>query len=78
MIYSLIFLIACQKVKPSSASKIQQLKVLWPVVCTILAELDAHQHSASTQQPYQDEYPGQVLLTWIDPPPPPPPPELTR
>ncbi|KAG2221318.1 hypothetical protein INT45_014002 [Circinella minor] len=61
--------------KPSSASRIQRLKVLWPVACTILAELDAYQHPTSTQQQYQDENPGQALLTWIDHPPPP---ELTR
>ncbi|KAG2219304.1 hypothetical protein INT45_003126 [Circinella minor] len=57
------------KSKPSSASRIQWLQVLWPIVCTILAVLDAHQHPTSTQQQYHDENPGQALLTWINPPP---------
>ncbi|KAI7847963.1 hypothetical protein BDC45DRAFT_524753 [Circinella umbellata] len=62
------------KSKPSSASRIQWLQVLWPIVCTIVAELDAHQHPTFNLQQYHNENLGQALLTWINPAPP----ELTR
>ena len=58
------------KSKPSSASRIQRLKETWPVVCTILVELDAYQHPASNQQQYHYDNPGKALITWINPLPP--------
>ena len=58
------------KSKPTSAHRIQHLSKLWPVVCTILAELDAYYHPNSTIQQYYDDSPGQTFITWITPPPP--------
>ncbi|KAI7858274.1 hypothetical protein BDC45DRAFT_499241 [Circinella umbellata] len=60
------------KSKPKSPRRIQYLKRIWPIVCQILSELDAHQHPTSNQQQYKDLNPGQAFIHWIDPPPPEP------
>ncbi|KAI9261582.1 hypothetical protein BDA99DRAFT_605446 [Phascolomyces articulosus] len=64
---------SCQKLpksKPTSLRRIQHLSSKWPIVCKILAELDAYQHPGSNLQQYYDDSPGQALVKWITPPPP--------
>ena len=58
------------KSKPTSLRRIQHLSSKWPIVCKILAELDAYQHPGSNLQQYYDDSPGQALVKWITPPSP--------
>ncbi|KAI9271745.1 hypothetical protein BDA99DRAFT_556956 [Phascolomyces articulosus] len=58
------------KSKPASLRRIQHLSSKWPIVCKILAELDAYQHPGSNLQQYYDDSPGQALVKWITSPPP--------
>ncbi|KAI9318692.1 hypothetical protein BX666DRAFT_1830364, partial [Dichotomocladium elegans] len=53
------------KAKPTFPKRIRQLRTQWPIVCTILVELDAHQHPASDQCKYLDTNPGSMLINWI-------------
>ncbi|KAG2218917.1 hypothetical protein INT45_008154 [Circinella minor] len=54
--------------KPTSKKKIEFWKNIWPTLCMILAEIDAHQHPDSNQQQYYDLNPGVAFIKWIDPP----------
>ncbi|KAI7854137.1 hypothetical protein BDC45DRAFT_130241 [Circinella umbellata] len=56
------------KSAPTSTRRINFLKTVWPIICTILAELDAHQHPDSDEQQYYNPDPGRAFLNWIDPP----------
>ncbi|KAG2224393.1 hypothetical protein INT45_002932 [Circinella minor] len=56
--------------KPTSHKKINFWKNIWPTICTILVEIDAHQHPTSNQHQYFDEHPGKAFTTWIDNPSP--------
>ncbi|KAI9278745.1 hypothetical protein BDA99DRAFT_600352 [Phascolomyces articulosus] len=49
------------KSKPTSR-RIQYLTDIWPIICKILAELDAHHHPGSTLQHYYDDSPGQAFI----------------
>lgn len=51
------------KSKPTSPRRIQYLKNIWPIVCKILAELDAYHNPDSNLQQYYDASPGQAFIT---------------
>ncbi|KAI7851205.1 hypothetical protein BDC45DRAFT_572294 [Circinella umbellata] len=61
------FLNQLPKGHPTSPKRIQYLTSYWPILCSILMELDSYHHPTSNQQQYQDPNPGAALIKWITP-----------